>query len=464
MANREVDVIVVGGGPGGYTSAIRAAQLGLETACVEIDKRYGGTCLLRGCIPTKAMLHAADLLTHLETADKAGIKVDGVAVDFPGVMKSKADTVTKNAKGIDYLFKKNKVKAEQGRGVLQDAKTVEITHEGKTRTLTARKGIILAMGSRPREIGAFPVDGKHILTSDHLLEIKEIPKRLAVLGAGAVGTEFASVFHRFGSETTLVEMLPRVLPVEDEDVSAELGKSLKKQGIDVRVGTALKSADVKDGEVVLTLEKDGKTEEKSVDVLLVAVGRAPNTEDCGLEAAGVKVEKGFVQVDDNLMTALSGVYAIGDIIRGPMLAHKASAEGVVAAERIAGHATRAVGHIPGATYCHPEVASVGLTEAQAKEEGYDVAVGKFPWAASGKARILHQTEGFIKVVRDTKYDEILGIHIIGPHATDLIAEACALIGLESTNEELARIVHPHPTLAEGMHEAGHAAAGHPLAF
>lgn len=466
MADKSYDVIVIGGGPGGYTAAIRAAQLGLETACVEEDNRFGGTCLLRGCIPTKALLHAADLLTDIQSAKRSGIKVGGVEVDFGGVMKSKADTVTKNAKGIDYLFKKNKVTPEHGRGHLRGPNTVEVVEDGVSRTLTARKGIILAMGSRPREIGAFPVDGKHIVTSDHVLELSDIPKRFGVLGAGAVGTEFASVFHRFGSETTLIEMLPNVLPVEDEEVGKELEKALKKQGIAVHAGTQLKSAKVEGGAVKLELEKDGKGQSVEVDLLLVSVGRAPNVENCGLEDAGVAMEGGFVTVDEHQRTSVAGVWAIGDITPGAMLAHKASAEGIVAAEVIAGAETRPVDKdkIPGATYCHPEVASVGLTEAAAKERGYDIEVGKFPWMASGKARILQQTTGFIKIVRDTKYDEILGIHIIGPHATDLLGEACALIGLEATNEELARIVHPHPTLAEGMHEAAHAAAGHPLAF
>lgn len=466
MADQEYDVIVVGGGPGGYTAAIRAAQLGLKTACVDDDSRFGGTCLLRGCIPTKALLHAADLLTELSHAKKSGVTVANYGVDFAGVMKSKADTVTKNAKGIDFLFKKNGVHPERGRGVLRGDGRVEVTEGGKKRTLRAKRGIILAMGSRPRQIGAFPFDGRQILSSDHILELKEIPKRLGVLGAGAVGTEFASIFHRFGSETTLIEMLPRVLPVEDEEVSNELEKSLKKQGIDVRTSTTLSSATIGDAGVKLVLEKDGKKEEMEVDILLVSVGRAPNVEDCGLESAGVAVENGFVQVDDQLRTTAPDVYAIGDVVRGPMLAHKASAEGVVAAELIAGQPTRLVdlNKVPGATYSYPEVGSVGLTEAAAREQGYDVEVGKFPWAASGKARILQDTTGFIKIVREKRYDEILGIHIIGPHATDLLGEACALVGLESTNEELARIVHPHPTLAEGMHEAAHAAAGHPLSF
>ena len=466
MAATEFDVLVIGGGPGGYTAAIRAAQLGLRTACIEMDDRLGGTCLLRGCIPTKALLHSADLLAELQHAEKSGVLASEVRLDFARVMKAKADAVGKNAKGIEFLFKKHKVESVRGRGFLRGAQEVEVVQEGKSQRLTARRGIILAMGSRPRDIAAFPIDGMRIVSSDQLLELAAIPRRFAVLGAGAVGTEFASIFHRFGAKTHLIEMLPRVLPVEDEEVSAELEKALRKQGIDVRVSTTLARVTPQADGLRLELQKDGKADAIEVDLLLVAVGRASNTENCGLAEAGVKLEKGMVAVDAQLATSLPGVYAIGDIVPGPMLAHKASAEGIVAAERIAGHPTRGLnyGKIPGATYCSPEVASVGLTEAAARALGHDVAIGKFPWAASGKARILQETTGFVKIVRETRYDEILGIHIIGPRATDLIGEACALIGLEATNEELTRIVHPHPTLAEGMLEAAHAAAGHPMAF
>ena len=467
MANAEYDVIVIGAGPGGYTAAIRAAQLGLETAVVEKDSRLGGTCLLRGCIPTKAMLHSADLVSELSSAKVSGIDIPDWKLDFAQVMKNKSEVVDKNAKGVEYLFKKNKVKTERGHGRLIDRHTVEVTEDDETRTIKARKGVILAMGSKPTEIGAFPVDGERIITSDHILELETLPKKLVVLGAGAVGTEFASIFARFGVETVLVEMLPRILPIEDEDCSKELERALKKDGIKVRAGTKLTKAEVVDDGVALTLDKDGETEDLKTDVLLVAVGRSPVTADAGLEKAGVRMhERGYVLVDEYMRTSVEGVYAIGDIVPTPALAHCASAESIVAAEHIAGHETHPVKYntVPNATYCRPEVASVGMTEAAAREEGYDVEVGKFPWAASGKARIKHQTGGFIKIVRDKKYDEILGIHIIGPAATDLISEAAALIHLECTNEELSRIVHAHPTLGEGMLEASHAAAGHPIAF
>jgi dihydrolipoamide dehydrogenase len=457
---------VIGAGPGGYTAAIRSAQLGQKTAVVEMDSRLGGTCLLRGCIPTKAMLHSADLISELAHAQIAGVEIPQWKLDFVQVMKNKADVVDKNAKGIEFLFKKNKVTTERGRGKLVDANTVEVTEDGKSRRLTARRGVILAMGSKPTPIGAFPADGTRILNSDHILSLETLPKRLAVLGAGAVGTEFASIFARFGVEVMLVEMLPRILPIEDEDVSKELARVLKKDGIDVRAGTKLGSATVKGKVVELVLEKGEKSETVETDQLLVAVGRSPLTADCGLEAAGVAMERGFVTVDGFMRTSLPGVWAIGDIVPTPALAHCAAAEAIVAAENIAAVETFPVNYktVPNATYCRPEVASVGMTEAQAREAGHEVEIGKFPWAASGKARIQHQTNGFIKIVRETRYDEILGIHIIGPRATDLISEAVALLHLECTNEELGRIVHAHPTLGEGMLEASHAAAGHPIAF
>jgi dihydrolipoamide dehydrogenase len=466
VATTEYDVIVIGAGPGGYTAAIRAAQLDLRTAVVEMDHRLGGTCLLRGCIPTKAMLHSADLMSELKTAQVNGIRVGSVSLDFAAVMKNKGTVVDKNAKGVEYLFKKNKIKTERGRGRLVGPREVEVDDGGETRRLRARKGIILAMGSKPTEVPAFPLDGRQIISSDHILELEHMPKRLAVLGAGAVGTEFASIFARFGAETLLIEMLPRVLPLEDEDVSKELQRALKKDGIQIRTGVTLRSAASGGDGVELLMEIGGKEERAQTDLLLVAVGRTPLTENCGLGEQGVELERGFVKVDEYMRTSVDGIYAIGDIVPTPMLAHCASAEAIVAAEHLAEHPTRPIDYrtVPNATYCRPEVASVGMTESQAREEGFDVAIGKFPWAASGKARIRHQTDGFVKIVREKRYDEILGIHIVGPNATDLIAEAVALLSLECTNEELARIVHAHPTLGEGMLEAAHAAAGHPIAF
>jgi len=351
VAQQEYDVIVIGAGPGGYTAAIRASQLGLQTAVVEMDRNLGGTCLLRGCIPTKAMLHSADLLSELQHASSVGVQVGSVDLDFPAVMKNKAKVVTKNSKGVEFLFKKNQITREAGRGRLASSRSVIVEQDGESREIQARRGIILAMGSKPTEIGAFPVDGKKIVTSDHVLELETLPRRLTVLGAGAVGVEFASVFARFGTETVLVEMLPQVLPLEDEEVGAELAKALKKDGIDVHVGTKLLSADTSGDAVTLSLEKDGKKSEIETDMLLVAVGRSPVTADCGLEEAGISLERGFVEVDEYLRTAVDGVYAIGDIVATPMLAHCASAEAIVAAEMLAGVETRPVRYdlIPGAT-------------------------------------------------------------------------------------------------------------------
>jgi len=461
---KDYEVVVVGAGPGGYVAAIRSAQLGMKTAIIERDDRLGGTCLLRGCIPTKAMLHAADLMTEIGRAKSSGIKVGGAEVDFAGVMKSKDAAVTKNSKGVEFLMKKNKIDVLRGHARLVGETKLEIEGEKGKQEISASKGIILAMGSRPRSIPAFEVDGKHIVNSNHMLQLKEIPRRLAVLGAGAVGVEFASIFSRFSSEVTLIEMLPRIVPLEDEEVSEELTKSFKKQGMKVRANTTLESAKLEGNALKLGLVEGEKKDSIEVDILLVAVGRAPNSENCGLKEAGVELEKGYVKVDEFMRTNLQGVYAIGDLVFTPQFAHTASAEGIVAAETIAQVETRPLNYdkTPGCTYCHPEVASVGLSEAEAKSRGYEVAVGKFPWAASGKARILGENSGFVKIVRETRYDEILGIHIIGPHATDLIGEACALLGLEATNEELTRIVHPHPTLTEAMMEAGHVAAGHAI--
>ncbi len=461
MAHDEYDLLIVGAGPGGYVAAVRAAQLGLETAIIEKDDRLGGTCLLRGCIPTKAMLHAADLLTEIAGAKRAGVRVDSVEVDYPGVLKAKEMAVTRNSKGVDYLMKKNGVDVVRGRARLAGKDRLELD-DG--RVLRARRGIVLAMGSRPKAIGAFPVDGEHIITSDQILERREIPSRLAILGAGAVGVEFASVFSRFGSKVVLLEMLPRILPLEDEELSSELARSLRKQGIEMRTSATLKAARVDDGMVKLTVAQGDEEEGIETDVLLVAAGRSPNVEDCGLKDVGVELKGGFVVVDEHMRTTVDGVWAIGDLVDTPQLAHVASAEGIVAVETIAGAPTRPLAYdkIPSCTYCHPEVASVGLSEEEARQRGHEVEVGRFPWAASGKARILGASEGFVKIVREKRYDEILGVHIIGPHATDLIGEACALLGLEATNEELGRIVHPHPTLSEAMMEASHAAAGHPL--
>jgi dihydrolipoamide dehydrogenase len=472
MPDQDYDLIVIGAGPGGYVAAIRAGQLGLKTAVVEKDPRLGGTCLLRGCIPTKALLHTADLLDQIREAGEQGIDVDEPKLDMGRAMDRKEDVVSKNARGVEFLFKKNKVERIRGRGRLAGPNAVEVTPYGEdgeptgeeAKTLSA-KNVLIATGSVPREIPPAPSDGDKIITSDHILELREVPESLIVLGAGAVGTEFASIFRSFGSEITLVEMLPRVLPGEDPEVSKELERTLRKRGIQSLTGTRLLSAETTDSGVKVTLEGDKGQETIEASKLLVAVGRAPVSKDLGLEEAGVSVsERGYVEVDEHCETAVGGVYAIGDVIDTPWLAHVASAEGILAVEHMAGRKVRAIDYdlVPMVTFCEPEVAHVGLTEEQAEERGHEVVVGKFPFTALGKAVIEGKTAGFVKIVRETKYDQVLGVHIIGAHATDLIAEACAALSLETTNEELIHAMHAHPTLGEAIHEAAHAAAGHAI--
>ncbi|HET6346759.1 MAG TPA: dihydrolipoyl dehydrogenase [Myxococcota bacterium] len=461
---KNYDVIVIGSGPGGYVAAVRAAQQGLKTAIVEKDKRLGGTCLLRGCIPTKSLLHSADLLESLRHAKDHGIVAGEVGFDFGGVQKARETQVTKGAAGVQYLMKSNKIDVVAGHGRLKDRNTVVVKTEGGQETLTA-KSIILATGSVPRHIPSIKIDGKSFVTSDEILELKKVPKSLIVLGAGAVGVEFASVYTRFGAKVTVVEMQDALVPVEDADVSKEFERLFKKRGIASYTGTKLEKAEVKGGEVVATLATKDKTWTETAEMLLVAIGRAPVTQDIGLDAVGVNVDKGgYVEVDTLMRTSVPNIYAIGDIVRTPWLAHVASAEGIVAVDHMAGKAPHPLNYlqVPGCTYSDPEIGSIGLTERAAKEKGYTVKVGKFPFSAVPKARILGNTDGFVKIVSDAKYDEVLGVHIIGPHATDLVAEACVALRLECTTEELAHTIHAHPTLSEGVLEAAHAAMGRPI--
>jgi dihydrolipoamide dehydrogenase len=404
------------------------------------------------------------LLDEIRHAGDLGIGAPDPRLDMIKAQAYKRGVVEKNSKGIDFLMKKNKAEVLRGVGRLTGAHQVEIEAEGRKRAVSARS-VVLATGSVPREIGLAPTDGKTIVNSDHILELDRVPQSLIVLGAGAVGTEFASLFASFGSAVTLVEMLPRILPIEDEEVSAELERALKKRGLKVMAGTQMTAVEKTAGAVKVTLDKGGKVAQVEAEMLLVAIGRRPVTEGLGLEALGVKLDRGYVEVNERMQTALAHVYAIGDIVKTPWLAHVASAEGILAVETIAGHAgARPINYdrTPSCTYCEPEVGSVGLTEAKARERGYDVAVGKFPMSALAKARILGKTSGFVKIVRDKKYDELLGVHIVGPHATDLIAEACVALAVESTTEELSRTMHAHPTLSEAVAEAAHAATGHAL--
>jgi dihydrolipoamide dehydrogenase len=463
LANEQFDVTIIGSGPGGYVAAIRAAQLGLKVAIVEKDKRLGGTCTLRGCIPTKQLLMSAHVYEQMQHAADFGVEATGIQLAFANVQKRKDKVVMKNSKGIEYLMKKNKITAFSGTGKLSLPGKIEITSADGTKETVNTRNIIIATGSVVRPIPGFDTDGQRVVNSDHILELKEVPKSLIVMGAGAVGVEFASVYSRFGAETTIVELLPRLVPLEDEEVSKELEKSFRKRGLKSQVDTKLEKLERSDKGVVVTGKTSkGEAVKLEAEMLLVAVGRMPYTEGLGLEGTKIKVEKGFIQVDEFQQTGEKGVYAIGDVVPTPLLAHLASKEGIVAAEHIAGDKNvRPINLrlVPNCTYCDPEVASVGLTEAKAREMGYEVKLGKFPFSASGKARILGEEEGFVKIVSEAKYDEILGVHIIGPHATELIAEACVAMQLESTAEELGRTMHAHPTVSEAIMEAAEGVHG-----
>ena len=448
---------VIGSGPGGYVAAIRAAQLGLKTAIVEKDKRLGGTCTLRGCIPTKQLLMSAHVYEQMQHAADFGVQASGIQLAFADVQKRKDKVVMKNSKGIEYLMKKNKITAFSGTGRLALPGKVEVTSaDGKKDTINT-KSMIIATGSVVRPIAGFETDGERVVNSDHILELKEIPKSLIVMGCGAVGVEFASIYSRFGADTTAVELLPRLVPLEDEEISKELERSFRKRGIKSQVDTKLDKLEKTDkGVTVSGKTSKGEPVKLQAEMLLVAVGRMPYTEGLGIEGTKITVENGFIKVDEYQQTGEAHVYAIGDVVPTPLLAHLASKEGIVAVEHIAGHKdVRPINLrlVPNCTYCDPEVASVGLTETKAREAGYDVKVGKFPFSASGKARILGEEEGFVKIVSESKYDEILGVHIIGPHATELIAEACVAMQLESTAEELGRTMHAHPTVSEAVMEA-----------
>ena len=468
MAN-EYDVVVIGAGTGGYVAAIRAAQLGLKVAVVEKQKSLGGTCLIWGCIPTKALLEHAHALKVAQSAKEWGLTgVDGAAVgiDMVAVHARKDKMITGLTGGIEMLFKKNKIEWIKGTARLTGKQGVEVTlHDGTKQNLSAGKEIIVATGSAPRSVPGIEVDRKQIIFSDEAIHLASVPKSIAIMGSGAVGVEFASIFKSYGSDVTIIELLPRLVPGEDEAVSAELERTFKKRGIKALTGSKVTAAKAGAKGVEIEVETQGKSQKLSFELLLVATGRGPVTEGLGAEALGIKMDRGYVVVDPLFKTSVPGISAIGDVITmgGPhyQLAHLASAEGLVLAERIAGQPVQPINydHVPRCTYTEPEIGSVGLTEAQAREKGYDVRVGSFPFRALARARMAGETDGFVKIVADKKYDEILGVHIIGPRSTELIAEAVMALRMEVTVEELIRTIHAHPTMSEAVGEAAHAAHG-----
>lgn len=459
MANA-FDVVVIGSGPGGYVAAIRAAHNGLKAALVERDKRLGGTCLLRGCIPTKSLLQSAAVLDTCGRAADFGVEVERAALNFEKVMKRKERVVAKLSGGVAGLMKKYGVAVLKGHGRLAGPGRVEVQGEGGAQVLEA-KSVILATGSEVKNLPGLAPDHRRILTSDSILEIGAVPKSLVVLGAGAVGMEFASIFRSFGAQVTVVELLPHLLPLEDEDVSKEMEKAFRRRKIEFLLQTKVERVEATEAGVRIVAGSPTGPQALEAEALLVAVGRKPVSENLGLDSVGLELDRGFIPVDGQMRTKVPGIWAIGDLVPTLALAHVASHEGIVAADSIAGKNPAPLNYdrAPSATYTAPEAASVGLTEKKARERGYDVKVGVFPFAAIGKASIAGENDGFVKIVGEKKYDEVLGVHIVGAHATELIAEACAALQLETTTEELARTIHAHPTLSEAMGEAAHAALG-----
>ncbi len=455
------DIIVIGSGPGGYVTAIRASQLGLKTAIVEKES-LGGICLNWGCIPTKALLKSANVYEYLTHAADYGITVKGGEADFAKIIERSRGVANGMSQGIQFLMKKNKIDVIKGHGTIQAGKKVEVTAEDGTKTtLSAEKGIILATGARSRKLPNLPQDGKKIIGYREAMTLPSQPKKLVVVGSGAIGIEFAYFYNAIGTEVTVVEFMPNIVPVEDEEVSKQLEKSLKKAGINIMTNASVESVDTSGKGCVVSV-KTAKGEEKiQCDVVLSAVGIETNLENLGLETVGIATDKGKVLVNEYYQTNIPGYYAIGDIVPGPALAHVASAEGIICVEQIAGHHPEPLdyGNIPGCTYCSPEVASVGLTEKACKEKGLDIKVGKFPFSASGKASAAGAKDGFVKLIFDAKYGELLGAHMIGANVTEMIAEIVAIRKLEVTGEALIKTVHPHPTMSEAIMEAAAAAYG-----
>ena len=450
------DVAIIGTGPGGYVAAIRAGQLGLKTAIIEKDTRYGGTCLLRGCIPTKALLRDAHLFQEIKKASQQGLfKTGDIGVDFSKIQDRKSDVVEKMAKGVDFLLRKNKATVFKGYGTVLSPNQIAVKGEGVSTEVNA-KCIIVATGSEAKSLPGYTFDENYILSNVGALDLTAIPKSMLIVGSGAVGVEFASMYNSFGTKVTLIEVLSSIVPLEDEEISKELKRVFTKKGIEVYMRAKLESAKPKEGAVEVTFQTEkGEVRHYTVEKLLMATGRGPNTANIGIEKIGVEMDRGFIKVNEYMETNVKDVYAIGDVTPSPLLAHVASQEGIVAVEKIADRHPVAINYnrVPACTYCDPQVVSGGLTEAKAKEAGYKVKTGTFPFTALGKAKIEDATDGFVKIVADSEYGEILGVHMIGTAVTEIISEAVAAMALEGTVADLVNTIHAHPTLAEATHEA-----------
>ena len=456
----QYDLLVVGSGPGGYVAAIRASQLGMKVGVVE-KAELGGICLNWGCIPTKALLKSAQVFEYVSHAKDYGVDVKSATADFSAMVKRSREVADSNSKGIQFLFKKNKIEVIKGTAKLKKGKKLDVTDEKGKATEYAANNIILATGARSRELPALKIDGEKIIGYRKAMVLEKQPKKMVVVGSGAIGVEFAYFYKSIGTDVTIVEFMPRIVPVEDEEVSKALERNFKKNGINIMTNSEVTNVDTKGKGCKVTVKTKSGEEKLDCDVVLSEVGISTNIEGIGLEETGVKTDKGKVIVDDFYKTNVDGVYAIGDIVKGPALAHVASAEGIICVENIAGKKPLPLDYnnLPGCTYCSPEVASVGYTEAAAKEAGYEVKVGKFPFSASGKAKAAGATDGFVKVIFDAKYGEWLGCHMIGANVTEMIAEVVAARKLETTGHEIIKTVHPHPTMSEAVMEAAADAYG-----
>ena len=460
MPQTQYDIVIVGGGPGGYTAAIRAAQLGMHAAVIERE-RLGGVCLNWGCIPTKALLRNAEIFSLLQHADEWGLSFENLKLDFPRVIKRSRGIAERVSKGVEFLMKKNAITVIPGQARLLSADTIEVRAEGKETSTVKARHIVLATGARSRSLPMIPIDRKRIITSAEAMTLPALPASMIIIGAGAIGVEFASFYNALGTRVTIVEMMPSILPMEDKELTKLLTSSFVKRGMELLTDARVENAQVDENGVTVQVHTSAGARSLSAEVALMAIGVQGNVENLGLESLGVRVERGHIVVDKQYRTGVAGVYAIGDVIGPPWLAHVASAEGINCVEGIAGKETAGVDYtnIPGCTYCTPQLASVGFTEEVAKAEGYEVKVGRFPYRPLGKAMAIGETEGLVKLVFDARYGELLGAHILGADATELIAEAVLARRLEATGPDIFRTIHAHPTLSEALMEAAAAAYG-----